>query len=242
MSFHNIQFGERFVASSLALFTASGLNLRVGYDFHQYRDLIKEARVGHVVGRPFDPDLHDFSNGSAFWILATDRDGMVVHSQALRMLDLTGRSLADHLNGHFTDFPPPSMELDLTRSNYRAGPGASRMTGLIAYHGEFWIGGEEGQFRGSGVSTLLARYGFWMATQHWDISYIFAFILNQVHYKGLAARTGWMHTDPAALQWYPSDGRGPIETVMAYLSKGDVEFLLDLPLLQPKTIRQREAA
>lgn len=242
MTFHNMQFGERFVASSLKLFAAHGLTLRVGYDFDQYKSLLKRARPGHTIGVPFDPELHDFSDGSAFWIAATDSQGEVVHTQTLRLLNVTGISLADHLLAHFTDFPPPSLPLDLDKSNYRAGPGAQRMTGRIAYHGEFWIGGSPGQFRGSGISTVLCRYGFWMAIQHWDPDHMFAFMLNTVAHKGLASRTGWMHTDPAALQWYPRDGQPPIETVLAYLHRGDIEYLLDLPMAQPEFEQQARAA
>ena len=241
MTFHNMQFGERFVASSLRLFAAHGLTLRVGFDFGQYKTLLKEARPDHKIGVPFDPDIHDFSDGNAFWIIATDTRGAIVHTQALRLLDLSGISLADHLQSQFTAFPPPSIPLDLDKSNYRSGPGAQRMTGRIAYHGEFWIGGSAGQFRGSGVSTLLSRYGFWMASQHWDPDHIFAFIVNAVAHKGLAARTGWMHTDPAALQWYPRNGQPVIETVMAYLHREDIQYLLDLPLALPK-LKHAQAA
>jgi len=236
-----MQFGERFVASSLRLFAAHGLTLRVGFDFGQYKTLLKEARPDHKIGVPFDPDIHDFSDGNAFWIVATDTRGAIVHTQALRLLDLSGISLADHLQSQFTAFPPPSIPLDLDKSNYRSGPGAQRMTGRIAYHGEFWIGGSAGQFRGSGVSTLLSRYGFWMASQHWDPDHIFAFIVNAVAHKGLAARTGWMHTDPAALQWYPRNGQPVIETVMAYLHREDIQYLLDLPLALPK-LKHAQAA
>ena len=241
MTFQNMHTGERFVASSLRLFAAHDLTLRVGYDFQQYQNFLKSARPDHSIGRPFDPDLHDFSDGSAFWIVAFDRDGEAMHSQALRLLDVTGSTLASHLKGHFTDFPPPSVALDLDKSQYQAGPGAQRMTGRMAYHGEFWIGGNQSMYRGSGLSTVLARYGFWMATQHWDPDYIFAFILNAVHYKGLAARTGWMHTDPAALQWHPRDGRPPFETVMAYLQRDDVDYLLKLPIARPEERAARAA-
>lgn len=242
MTFYNMQSGERFVASCLRILAQHDLTLRVGYDFHQYRSLMRIARPDHTIGVPFDPDLHDFDVTQGFWIIATEPDGTTVHSQALRLLDLGEDSLADHLSDHFTDFPPPSMALDLEQSNYQAGPGASRMRGRIAYHGEFWIGGQEGQFRGSGLSTMLARYGFWMATQHWDPDHLFAFILNHVHYKGLAARTGWMHTDPAALQWYPADGRPAIETVMAYLHNDDIEYLMRLPLQVPGMAPARKTA
>ncbi|MEM6760663.1 MAG: hypothetical protein AAF601_14395 [Pseudomonadota bacterium] len=230
MTYQNMQAGERFVASSHRLFASHDIVMRVGYDFEQYRALLRDSRPDHTVGVPFNPDLHDFSDGSAFWIVGLDGAGKVMHSQALRLLDLTGTTLAGYLKANFTDFPPPSMPLDLDRCSYQVGPGAARMTGRMAYHGEFWISDDTDAYRGSGLSAVMARYGFWMATQHWDPDHIFAFILNQVHYKGLAARTGWMHTDPAALVWTPRDGRPPFETVMAYLHRDDVDYLLSLPV------------
>ena len=240
MTFQNMQSGERFVATCHKAFAAHGLTLRVGYDFEEYKSVLARGRPDHTIGAPFNPELHDFSDGSAFWIAGTNPSGEIVHTQALRVLHLSDASLGAYLTDRFTDFPPPNIPLDMTRSNYRAGPGAQRMSGTIAYHGEFWLGGSTGEFRGSGVSTVLARYGFWMALQHWNPDFIFAFILNAVHHKGLAARTGWMHTDPAALQWFPQGGVAPIETVMAYLHNADVQFLLDLPLeqeLQPRKIK-----
>ncbi len=241
MTFHNMHTGERFVATSLRLFAAHNLTLRVGYDFDQYKDLLRSARPDHTIGAPFDPERHDFDDASAFWIAATDPDGTVMHTQALKLIDATGSTLASYLKANFTDFPPPSIPLDLNQSNYQAGPGAQRMTGRLAYHGEFWISDDTGRYRGSGLSTVLARYGFWMATQHWNPDHVFAFILNAVHYKGLAARTGWMHTDPAALQWHPADGRPPIETVMAYLHRDDIDYLLTLPIARPEAPQKRAA-
>jgi len=38
--------------------------------------------------------------------------------------------------------------------------------------------------------------------QHWDPDHIVAFMVKAVAYKGLAERTGWMHTEPGALNWY----------------------------------------
>lgn len=230
MTSQNMQAGERFVATCHKVFAAHGLTLRVGYDFEEYREILSEARPDHTIGAPFNPELHDFTDHQALWIVAENDQGQTVHTQALRVLNLSRHSLGQYLSANFTDFPPPDIPLDLDRSNYRAGPGAQRMTGRVAYHGEFWLGGATGEFRGSGVSTVLARYGFWMAMQTWEPDFIFAFILNAVHHKGLAARTGWMHTDPSALQWFPQGGVTPIETVMAYLHNADVQFLLELPM------------
>lgn len=230
MSLVPLKSGAQFLASSTAIFQQYGVTLEVGYDFEHYRDLLKEARPEHDLGAPYDPRLHRLDAGTALWIVGRNPRGEVVHTQALRMLDMQGLSLGDYLGRRFREFPPSNVDLDLSRSRYRAGPGASRMFGRVCYHGEFWIGGEDRELRGKGVSCVLGRYGFWQAIQHWDPDHMIAFMVKAVAFKGLAERTGWMHTEPGALHWFLRDQDRPVEGFLAYMHRDDLRYLLDLPL------------
>ncbi|MEQ6249059.1 hypothetical protein ABMC89_09235 [Sulfitobacter sp. HNIBRBA3233] len=230
MSLVTMPPGDRFIASSADILNEYGIGLEVGYDFEMYRKHLAKARPDHTLGAPFDPLLQDIRPGNAFWIIGRNREGDIIHTQALRMLSLAEMTVADYLAANFRAFPPSDVDLDLPRSRYRAGPGARRMTGQVAYHGEFWIGGADKQFRGQGVSCVLGRYGFWEAIQHWDPDHIIAFILKPVAFKGLVERAGWMHTDPCALRWFERDNEIPMETFMAYMHREDLSFLLELPL------------
>lgn len=230
MTLHSFQFGERFVSNSLGHLQRYGVNLTIGYDFAEYRDVLKAARPDHELGAPFDPNIHDLNKHNAFWMIGTNRDGDIMHTQAIRMLDLAGQCVSDYFLKRFSEFPPSGVDIDLNRSRYRAGPGAMRMSGNVAYHGEFWMGGAPGEYRGTGISSVLSRYGFWEAMQHYDPDHIVAFMAQAVAFKGLAERTGWMHTEPGALRWFPEGRDTPIEGFMAYLHREDLHYLLDIPL------------
>lgn len=229
MSLITMPKGDRFLAHSNEIVARHGVSLQLGYDFEEYRNLLKLHRPEQSVGAPFDPDLVDLTATNSFWIVGW-LDGKIIHTQALRVIENGYRSLADYLEKGFRDYPPTGADIDFPRSRYRAGPGARRMSGKIVYHGEFWIAQGEMALRGSGLSCVLGRYGFWQAMQHWDPDHIFAFMAKAVAYKGLAERAGWMHTEPGALRWFIKGREDPIEGFLAYMDREDLSYLLELPL------------
>jgi len=230
MSYLSMQYGERFVSKSAETLNRLGISLTVGYDFEEYIELLKEARPDHIIGAPFDPNIYEMDATNALWMVGRNERGKIMHTQALRMMDMGKLSVGDYFLNNFRDFPPSGVDLDLARSRYRAGPGAFRMHGRVAYHGEFWIGGEPGEYRGSGISCVLGRFGFWEALQHWDPDHIVAFMVKAVAYKGLAERTGWMHTEPGALNWYLRGNDSPVEGFMAYMDREDLHYVLEVSL------------
>lgn len=230
MTLVNMQYEERFVSSSAEIFNRHGITLERGGDFEEYRELLKEARPDHILGAPYDPKLHQIDSTNALWMIGRNEHGRIVHTQASRILDMGTATLGDYFLNRFREFPPSGVDLDLPRSRYRAGPGARRIRGRVAYQGEFWIGGEKGAYRGSGLSCILGRYGFWEVMQKFDPDYYTAFMVKAVAFKGLAERTGWMHTEPGALQWYMRGNDTPVEGFLTYLDREDLHYLLEMPL------------
>ncbi len=232
MTLHSFQDGERFIANSLGMLARAGITLEVGYDFDVYQNIITAARPEHILGLPFDPSVHQMSKDNAFWIVGYNAKGEVMHTQAMRMLDLAGNSLAEHLRRSFVDFPPPGLDIDFQRSRYRPGPGAGKILGKVAYHGEFWVGATPREFRNAGLSAVLGRYAFWQALEHWNPDNIIAFMQNSVVFKGFPARHGYMHTEPGTLRWFRKEDDTPIEGFMSYMSNEDLRFILEMPLTE----------
>lgn len=230
MTLHNFDECDRFAAHSLQILADSGIKLTVGYDFEEYRELLKEGRPDHILGDPFEPNLHNINATNALWIAGRNANGHLMHTQAMRMIDTKGLRLADHLRYNFRDFPPSGVDLDLPRSRYRAGPGAARITGTVCYHGEYWIGATPREFRGSGLSSILGRFAFWQALNHWEPDHVFAFMEKAVVIKGFAARHAYMHVEPGALRWFLRGNDTPIEGYMAYMDREDMRFVLEMPL------------
>lgn len=230
MTLHSFLDGDRFIAHSTSLLAESGIRLDVGYDFEDYRALLKEARPDHILGDPFDPKLHDMDPSNSFYIIGRNASGEIMHTQAMRMIDIGKNPLSEYLRHGFRGFPPSGVDIDMARSRYRPGPGAQRIMGEVCYHGEFWVGSTPRQFRGAGMSCILGRYAFWQALKHWNPDYVFAFMAHAVVVKGFAARHGYMHSEPGTLRWFLSGNDRPVEGFMSYMSREDLRFVLDMPL------------
>ncbi|MDW3224593.1 MAG: hypothetical protein R8G34_17215 [Paracoccaceae bacterium] len=230
MSFHSMNEGAQFVATSRDILLQNQISVTIGSNFLEYRKLLRDERPQQVMGAPFDPDVHDLNHKNAFWLVARDADGLLMHTQASRLIQLKQQSLSGYMLKKFREFPPAIPDLDLKRSRYRASPGASRITGDVVYHGEVWMG-DTGQYRGTGLSTVLARYGIHEAMCRWNPDYIFGFMARTVAFKGFAERMGYMHNEPGALRWYRKGSDMPLEGFVSYLSNEDTRYLLEMPVV-----------
>lgn len=230
MTMHAFSDDTFFRAASLDILARYKVTLTIGSDFEVYREHLAEGRPDHKLGAPFDPDLHDLNETNAFWIVGRSSEGKMMHAQAMKLLDNGASSVGEYFRYNFKRFPPPGVDIDYRRSRYRAGPGAQRIKGRVCYHGEVWMGGEPGQYRGSGLSCVLGRFAFMTALQRLSPDHVVGFMLKPVAFKGFAERQGYMHAEPGALRWYTRGAQDPMETFMVYMSEEDIRFVLDMPL------------
>ncbi|MEM1351222.1 MAG: hypothetical protein AAGF27_02705 [Pseudomonadota bacterium] len=229
MAIQGLSAEDRFEASSLSVLNRHGIRLETGYDFERYRQLVAEGRPDHTVGDPFNNEKHILGRGSAAYIVGRNEVGQVMHTQAMRVLPTGNNSVADYFRVNFRGFSPSGPDIDFERSRYRAGPGAKQIRGRIVYSGEVWLGGAPGEYRGSGLSSLLGRYTLFTALKEFDVDYVVGFMIRPVAYKGFCLRMGFMHVEPLALRWYIRNEPDPVEAVMVYMSREDIQFMLDLP-------------
>jgi hypothetical protein len=93
------------------------------------------------------------------------------------------------------------------------------------------MGGDAYKYRGSGLSTVLARLGIFEAMKRWNPDYIFGFMAQSVAFKGFGERMGYFHNEPGALKWYRKGSDKSIEGFLTYLSNEDARFLLEMPVI-----------
>jgi hypothetical protein len=230
MTIHSATDDAHFMAASLDILNRNSVRLTVGTDFEEYRELLAEGRPDHLVGAPFDPELHELNEKNGVWVVGRDGDNTIMHTQALRLLDLKTQKLSEYLRRGFHQFPPSGVDIDFKRSRYRPGPGAQRISGQVVYHGEVWMGGKSGQYRGTGLSCILGRYAFLIAMQRWSPDHVIGFMPKAVAFKGFAERQGYMHAEPGCLRWFVRGQEDPFEGFMVYMSNEDIRFVLDMPL------------
>ncbi|MGB3244044.1 MAG: hypothetical protein WBB25_05895 [Sulfitobacter sp.] len=229
MAIHGLRAEDKFKAASAEILDRFGVSLSTGTDFEEYRDYVAEARPDHRIGDPFDETKHDMAAGKACWVIGRDHTGAVIHLQALRLLPTMGMPLAEYFRKSFHEFSPSELDIDFGRSRYRPGPGARRIRGRVVYSGETWIGGTPGQFRGTGISSVLGRFALLTAVRELSADYVVGFMAQPVAYKGFCLRMGFMHAEPLALRWHIKGVRAALEGVMVYMSDEDIRFILDLP-------------
>ena len=219
-----------FIATSRNVLRSHGVEVTIGSDFEEYSQIISKERKVQNLGAPFNYELHDLSKKNAFWLTGRNKEGELIHTQAAKKVPLGGKTLANHLLGRFREFPPPIPGVNLERSRFRATPGSHRIVGNVVYHGEVWMAPEKGKYRGSGLSTVLARTGLLEVTRRWDPDFMFGFMLRTVAFKGFSERMGYMHNEPNALKWQIAGRDVPIEAFLTWLSQEDARFLLDIPV------------
>lgn len=230
MTTHLMNIGASFFASSREILNDRSVEIEIGSDFEQYRDIVAEGRPMQQLGVPFDPARNDLHEMNAFWLIARNADGVLIHTQAAKQVPMSGKLFADHMRHEFINFPPPLPDIDYERSRFRASPGTRVITGNVVYHGEVWLDPDDPSVRGSGLSTVLARYGLMTATSRWDPDFVFGFMLGSVAYKGFAERMGYMHNEPGVLRWYRTGQERPLEAFLSYLSNDEIRYLFDLPM------------
>ncbi|MEM1075640.1 MAG: hypothetical protein AAF665_08585 [Pseudomonadota bacterium] len=236
MTIHHDAQNDYMLATSLDLIRSNGVKIVTGSDFEEYRKILSVARPDHKLGVPFDPNRQSLNVANAFWIVGLDEDENIVHTQALKTLHLPDTSLGEYMSNNLRAFEPPLDDIDYGKTTYRPGPGAKRIRGMITYHGEFWLGGEAGQFRGTGMSTLLARHAFLTAILRWDPDYFFGLMSKPLVLKGFSARFGYMHTDPDAIRFARKEVDELFEVVMGYMTNEDLRFLLEMP--EPNAMKE----
>lgn len=234
--FHKIDATDKFQALGMELLDQKGITLRHGSDFEEFGELVAQARKGHTIGDPFNPAIVQLNKDTGAWIVGYDADGNIMHTQAFRKLTMPNLTLADYLRKNFQSFPPPDTDIDFGLSRYRAGPGAKRISGDVVYSGETWIGGDSGQFRGTGMSALLGRYAMLTAIKTFQPDYMMGFITRPVAHAGYVIRFGFMHAEPMALRWHVKGEPNPIDCFMVYMSAEDMEFVLELSNSEVETL------
>lgn len=226
MSIHDVFLRWPLLAEAANILHEQKMYVTIGHDFNEYRRIVSHGRPHQPVSLPFTADLHKLSKDNAFWVCGYTEQGVLAHTQAVRLVDVGERSLGSYLQRSFRKFPPAGVALDMEASRYQAGPGAKRIKGRLCYHGEMWLDESAGNFRGRGMSSVLSRMGFAIALRDLNPDYIFAFMVWSVAFKGLVERAGFMHTEPASLSWKLADRDRAVEAFTAYLSREDLRYLL----------------
>ncbi|MGD1876030.1 MAG: hypothetical protein ACFB13_00850 [Kiloniellaceae bacterium] len=219
---------SRYIGCIEQIAERHGITLEVGGDFDNFRRLRESQPDRPPISPIFDSAVSDLHNGNAFWIKGTADDGELVHLQAVRLQQLGDLSLAEHLHGDRLAYAPPGVEVDPDRSCFSAAQASRQITGKVCYHGELWLKGGPGGFRGHGLTCALPRLALALAYMAWSPDFMFGLVHPLAACKGLAAREGYMHLEPRGVLWQHPDASEVFEEWLVWMSRMDLEYLLQV--------------
>ncbi|SFS16611.1 hypothetical protein [Yoonia litorea] len=211
----------------------AGMRIELGDDFATYR-----AYRSNCAGRSIDFPIFDAATSfidasNGFWICGFDKNDQLVHTQAVRLLDLGDLTLAEHLDTHRHKYIVADSTPDPDQTFFR-GPEALRLvTGRVGYCGDFWLAPQGlGGPRSQGATSLLARLVFEVMEKTWRPDFAFAFVPKQLAAKGAHLRYGYSHCEPG--RWIGPDQQITHEEYLIWMSAFDIDNLVarDLPTLK----------
>jgi len=232
-----------FISSTTSCIDKNGISLETGSDFHVYKNTIKQQPEKGPVMPNFHPSYNEFDESNAFWMIGRNNEGEIVHTQAVRLLDLRKLSLAAYIETYFEEFTPKGWVLDQEKSQYHPPPGIQKIGGTVCCHGEFWLkGGRAGQ-RGAGMTILTARLAMVLSLMKWSPDHIFALMTSNTICKGLAARAGFMHTGQMNKFWFLPNEPESVEGWVVWLNRSDLNHQLNIqPALLAHQLNSAQAS
>ena len=217
----------RYVSVITQIAESRGIQIRVSTDFHEFQRALENEREAPPIYPVFDPACSYVDRTNGFWIMGVNDRGELVHTQAMRRLDLSGHTLAEHLKLHHQKYVIQGNPIDQVRSIYDRAPAWQGIMGTVCYHGQLWLKGGQGGYRDQAMTALLPRLALAMGLMEWSPDFIFGFISPLLACRGLAAREGYAHMEPGI--WHVPEGHDAAQTWLVWMSRDDVEHLVRFP-------------
>lgn len=217
----------QYICSIQRIAEHHGITIEVSCDFAAFRRLRMEQPDRPPLSPIFDSQVSDLNGSNGFWIKGIDGNGDLVHLQAVCLKNLGRAKLAEHLHEHRLAYTPPGVAVDPERSRFAASDASRRITGKVCYHGELWLKGGPGGFRGHGLTCALPRLALALAYIEWAPAFMFGLVHPLAACKGLAAREGYMHLEPEGALWQCHQSDEVYEEWLVWMSRSDLRRLLE---------------
>ncbi|WP_298919998.1 hypothetical protein [uncultured Roseobacter sp.] len=203
----------------------TGIHIEIGDDFAKYRAYRSQQPDRGPIYPMFDVASSFVDRANGFWVCGFNSNREVIHTQAVRLLDLSGISLAAHLNDHRHKYITPDTTPDPDLTFYSGPEALHTITGKVCYQGDFWLRARGlGGPRSQGATSLLSRVLLQIMVEAWNPSFVFALVPKQLAAKGAHLRYGYCHCEPG--QWLGPDKQITEEDYLIWMGANDMANLL----------------
>ncbi|MGJ5619511.1 hypothetical protein [Sulfitobacter sp. MF3-043] len=214
------------VSSIIKNLEEAGMRVEIGDDFAAYRRIRNLQKDRSGLYPMFDVTCSYVDQSNAFWVCGFNETDELVHTQAIRQLDLSGVTLGQHMDMHRHKYMTPNSTPDPDRTYYSRPQALHKITGKVCYHGDFWLKDGDGGHRKLGLTPLLSRFVLEMALKTWVPDYVFGFVPTTLSYKGIQARYGYTHCEPGV--WLGPDNQVTDEDALVWMNTEEIMHFLEI--------------
>ena len=209
------------LSNSLNELDHAGIHVEIGDDFAKYRSYRSQQSDRGPIYPMFDVASSYIDHTNGFWVCGFNTNGELVHTQAVRLLDLTETSLATHLNIHRHKYITPDTTPDPDLTFYSGPEALKTITGKVCYQGDFWLRASGlGGPRSQGATALLSGILLQIMISSWNPSFVFAFVPQRLAAKGAHLRYGYSHCEPG--RWVGPDQQVTEEDYFIWMGANDM--------------------
>ena len=206
-----------------------GIALKFGEDFEVFSSAIKQEPNRQHINPAFDPQQCKWPIDSGFWMIGYDDLGEIVHTQAVRLLDLSGGNLEQHFDQHLWDYRTHGVDLDPKKCCFFLTPDARNIAGTVTYHGELWVKGGPGGYRDRASVTILTRLMLLKAYLRYSPDFMIGLQSPEMSFRGLGIREGYMRTEQRTIVWALRHSSDFQEDWLVWMNKEEAKFNLRVP-------------
>lgn len=147
----------------------------------------------------FDPGHEALSGG--LWVMGRDAEtGLLVHVQAIGVVELGHGSLRDYLEDYTWLYQPAGRSVETSLCFFPA-PELESIGGRTCYHGDLWVRGGAQGYQGIGLAERLTRMMVHIAHQRYLPDAIWALMAERNVRTRFAAKCGYLESARTAAIW-----------------------------------------
>lgn len=167
-----------------------GIKLSTGFDFNEYVSITRVLPTKKPTYPNFRPDRSPIKSGEGYWMVGVDKNNQVALVQAARLYDLSHSNFAAHLQSLRAFYADPAIHAHPQDRCTCNAPTAKKITGKVAYHGDFWL---RSDFRGQGIPTIMAATLRGISFAMWAPDFVCGLAERWLLDKGVLAQYGHAH-------------------------------------------------
>lgn len=126
-------------------------------------------------------------------MIGLDKNNEVALVEAARLYDMSHSNFAEHLESLKLFYADPTIHAHPEDRCTCMAPSAKKITGRIAYHGDFWL---RKDFRGQGMPTIMAAVLRGVSFAMWTPDFVVGLAERWLLDKGVLAQYGHAHHEP----------------------------------------------